>query len=66
MFSMLADRGLLDAELARRLRATVGFRNIAVHQYEAIDWRIAHAICKQCLGDFANFARAVVPAMGNK
>ena len=28
----------MDAGLARRLRQAVGFRNVAVHGYAALDW----------------------------
>jgi hypothetical protein len=30
-----------------------------VHNYEAINWHIVHAICAQHLGDFVGFAVAV-------
>jgi uncharacterized protein YutE (UPF0331/DUF86 family) len=43
-----------------RLRRAVGFRNIAVHNYEAIDWAIVHAIARNHLVDFTDFARAVM------
>ncbi|MGS1013646.1 HepT-like ribonuclease domain-containing protein [Rhodanobacter sp. UC4450_H17] len=37
----------------------VGFRNIAVHSYNAIDWAIVHAIATCHLGDFEDFARLI-------
>jgi uncharacterized protein YutE (UPF0331/DUF86 family) len=36
-FTRLGEAGLIDAELAHRMRGAVGFRNIAVHNCEAID-----------------------------
>ncbi|MGB5851485.1 MAG: HepT-like ribonuclease domain-containing protein [Rhodanobacter sp.] len=36
-----------------------GFRNIAVHSYNAIDWAIVHAIATCHLGDFEDFARLI-------
>ncbi len=41
------------------MKKAVGFRNVAVHNYEAIDWAIVHAICHRHLSDFNEFARAV-------
>jgi uncharacterized protein YutE (UPF0331/DUF86 family) len=38
----------------------VGFRNIVIQNYEAIDWQVVHALAHAHLGDFAAFARAVV------
>ncbi|MBU0500268.1 MAG: DUF86 domain-containing protein [Gammaproteobacteria bacterium] len=58
-FDALAEAGVLPQELAQRLKKAVGFRNIAIHSYEKIDWYIAHVISSQNLGDFADFARAI-------
>lgn len=63
-FDVLADMGVITAELAVRMKKAVGFRNIAVHNYEAINWEIAHAIATRHVSDFAAFAVAVVAATG--
>ncbi|XSG85239.1 MAG: type VII toxin-antitoxin system HepT family RNase toxin [Methylohalobius sp. ZOD2] len=59
-FDRLAEIGIIDPALASRLKKVVGFRNIAVHNYEEIDWFIVHAIVQRHLSDFHDFARAVV------
>ena len=59
-FDLLAQEGLLETELAQRLKKSVGFRNLAVHNYEAIDWAIVHAIATRHLADFEAFAKAVM------
>lgn len=56
-FTRLGELGLIDAELAARLRRAVGFRNIAVHNYEAIDWEIVWLLAGDPLADFEAFAR---------
>jgi len=58
-FDLLAQQGVLQPELARNLKKAVGFRNIAVHSYEQINWRIVHSIVQNYLADFAGFAEAV-------
>jgi len=58
-FAHLAAAGLVSADLARRLRRAVGFRNIAVHNYEVIDWAIVHALTGEPLADFEHYAAAV-------
>lgn len=63
-FDVLADAGIITTELAVRLKKAVGFRNIAVHNYEAIDWEIVHAIATRHVNDFAAFAAAVVRSTG--
>jgi len=59
-FDLLAQEGLLETELAQRLKKSVGFRNLAVHNYQAIDWAIVHAIATRHLVDFEAFAKAVM------
>ena len=58
-FDLLAQAGVLDKELASNLKKAVGFRNIAVHNYESINWSIVHSIVQYHLGDFSEFAKVV-------
>ena len=59
-FDLLAKEGVLNGELANALKKSVGFRNIAIHNYESINWRIVHNIVKYHLGEFSEFAKAIV------
>jgi len=47
--------GLLPTALAERLARSVGFRNIAVHAYERINWSIVFAIATEHMNDFREF-----------
>ncbi|MBK7765555.1 MAG: DUF86 domain-containing protein [Sulfuritalea sp.] len=58
-FERLAQGGVLTVELANHLQKAVGFRNIAVHNYEEINWDMVHSIVKYHLADFSEFAKAV-------
>ena len=58
-FDLLAQAGLLTTALALSLKKAVGFRNIAVHNYDAINWHIVHSIVKNHLADFSAFAKVV-------
>ncbi|MFP4182016.1 MAG: type VII toxin-antitoxin system HepT family RNase toxin [Thiohalospira sp.] len=58
-FDRLTEANIIEEPLADRLKKAVGFRNIAVHNYERIDWEIVHSICSRHLDDFRNFARIV-------
>ncbi|UOD51452.1 type VII toxin-antitoxin system HepT family RNase toxin [Orrella daihaiensis] len=58
-FETLSQLGVLDAELAARMRKAVGFRNIAVHNYEAINWEVVYNIATERLDDFRRFVRAI-------
>jgi uncharacterized protein YutE (UPF0331/DUF86 family) len=58
-FDILAKEGFLNDEVATNLKKAVGFRNIAVHNYERINWLIVHSIVKYHLVDFVQFAKLV-------
>lgn len=58
-FEVLAQQQLLSVELAGKLKKAVGFRNIAVHNYEAISWLMVHSIVTHNLADFTLFAQTI-------
>ncbi len=58
-FEVLQKLQIIDPVLAQRLAKAVGFRNIAVHSYQAINWNIVYQICRHHLEDFRQFAKAV-------
>jgi len=59
-FDRLFELGVIDQQLSSKMKKSVGFRNLAVHNYDAIDWAIVHAISKHHLTDFKDFAEAVL------
>lgn len=63
-FSNLSRAGVLPQDIATRLRRAVGFRNLAVHNYDEIDWRIVHAIATTHADDFRVFARHISDSLG--
>ena len=63
-FLALSRHGLLDSQLASRLAKAVGFRNIAVHEYDMLDMNILYSIITKEIGCFDEFA-AVVLRIGN-
>lgn len=58
-FTILEQHGVLDKDLADRLRAMIGFRNIAVHEYQALDLAILEQVVASHLTDFERFADAM-------
>lgn len=58
-FSRLAEAGRIHPDLAQGMRRAVGFRNLAVHNYDDIDWGIVFAIATTHLADFDRFAHSV-------
>jgi uncharacterized protein YutE (UPF0331/DUF86 family) len=44
--------------LAQKLES-LRFRNVAVHNYDIINWEIVFAICQKSLADFRRFAKEI-------
>jgi uncharacterized protein YutE (UPF0331/DUF86 family) len=63
-FLILAKHGVIDEGLAERMRRMVGFRNIAVHDYEALDPNVLRAIVERHLDDLRAVARVVIEKFG--
>ncbi|NBC22815.1 MAG: DUF86 domain-containing protein [Gammaproteobacteria bacterium] len=59
VFEALERIGVISADTALALRKAVGFRNIAVHSYDAINWVIVFSISDRHLADFKAFAKDV-------
>ena len=63
-FSVLEEHGLLEHPLAERLPRMVGFRNIAIHDYRALDGDILEAIVTRHLTDLRSLAARVIDRFG--
>ena len=59
-FLALSKHGLLDSDLASRLAKAVGFRNIAVHEYDTLDMNILYSIITNEIGCFYEYADTVL------
>jgi uncharacterized protein YutE (UPF0331/DUF86 family) len=59
-FDQIGQLGVISSYFAVRLKKSVGFRNIAVHNYSTINWDIVQSIVQEHLQDFDAFAKAIV------
>lgn len=59
-FEILEQANCLDSAVAERMIKAVGFRNTAVHAYQAIDWLIVYRIITEHLDDFREYARQIL------
>jgi uncharacterized protein YutE (UPF0331/DUF86 family) len=63
-FDLLVDAGKLDAAMADALKRMVGFRNIAVHDYQRLNLAIVRSIIENNLDDLRAFARHALTLAG--
>lgn len=59
IFLALAERGALPDELAHKLAAAAGFRNLVAHQYGVLEPARVHAIAATDLADLLEFCDLV-------
>jgi len=59
-FKVLLENHVIDAELFATMEKMAKFRNIVVHQYEAIDAEIVVGILRKHLQDFERFKGAIL------
>lgn len=63
-FDLLQEAGIITAPLCDRLKAMVGFRNIAVHDYRKLNLEVVRSILESRLGDFRAFGEVILKAEG--
>jgi uncharacterized protein YutE (UPF0331/DUF86 family) len=64
-FTLLEGAGLISAGLADVLRKMVSFRNICVHDYRAVDWRIVRNVIEQKIKDMLLFSSEMIKKTGS-
>jgi len=60
VFTLLAQGSWISAALAESLKHMVGFRNIAVHDYQAMQLPITVRIIESHLDEFLQYSQAVL------
>ncbi len=60
VFTLLAQGGWIDAALADGLKRMVGFRNIAVHDYQALQLPIMVNIIEKHLDEFLRYSQTLL------
>ncbi len=59
VFITLNKLGVITTTTCESMKKAVGFRNIAVHNYESINWEIVFAICNKSTADFCEFVKEI-------
>ncbi|WOV85935.1 DUF86 domain-containing protein [Sporosarcina jeotgali] len=59
-FRFLQEANLIEEDLASSLMNMVGFRNIAVHDYQKLDLDILEAILEKHIENFRSFSKIIL------
>ena len=60
VFALLARAGRIEPALAEGLQRMVGFRNIAVHDYQSLQLPITVAIIEKHLDEFLQYSKTLL------
>jgi len=60
LFQLLEKNQFITQKLSKKLQSMVGFRNLAIHDYQEINLDIVQAIIKNNLGDFREFSKIAI------
>lgn len=59
-FEVMNSHGLIGDKLMKDLKAMVGFRNIAVHNYQAINLKVVEEVIEKHINDLKEFTTIVL------
>ena len=59
LFDLLLENHMISEDTCRQMQGMVGFRNIAVHDYQNLNLEIVVTIVEKHLGDFEGFVGEV-------
>ncbi len=59
-FTILEQAKIIDGPLATNLRKMVGFRNIAIHEYQELDLKLLQKVIEEDFTDIRAFVRVIV------
>jgi uncharacterized protein YutE (UPF0331/DUF86 family) len=64
VFVALGERGVIPPDLAHRLAAGAGLRNLIAHRYGALDWARVHEIASTRLDDLLDLCQRLAQRAG--
>jgi len=59
-FELLEKNKIITKEICETAKAMIGFRNIAVHEYEELNLAIVESIIQNKLGDLLTFSKCLL------
>lgn len=59
-FAYLKEKDIISKDLCTSLMGMVGFRNIAVHDYQALNLEVLQIILEKHLGELIEFSRLIL------
>jgi uncharacterized protein YutE (UPF0331/DUF86 family) len=62
---LLIERHIISESTGIGMKGMIGFRNIAIHEYQKVDTKIFRSIIDNRLDDFTRFTSEIIRSMSN-
>ena len=62
-FTVLEENKIITPEMAKKMKGMLGFRNVAIHEYQELNLKVVQDIIEHHLQDIQEFARAIIKIM---
>ena len=62
-FTVLEENKIITPEMAKKMKGMLGFRNVAIHEYQELNLKVVQDIIEHHLQDLQEFARAIIKIM---
>lgn len=59
-FFKLFEKKIISEKTYRAMKGMVGFRNVAVHQYQKINYDVVESVVRNHLGDFRRYNKEIL------
>ena len=59
-FASLEHLKIITPNIADKMKRSIGYRNVAVHNYDDIDLIITYDIARHHLGDFKDYIKQII------
>ncbi|MEI6856696.1 DUF86 domain-containing protein, partial [Psychrilyobacter sp.] len=62
-FTLLKKNGILTENTSNRMEKMVGFRNVVIHEYQAVELDVIKFIVEKGVGDFLTYTKEILTYM---
>ena len=59
-FLILSDLGIYDEKFGERISKSIGIRNVLIHDYDKIDFKLLYSSISDCISDYIKYCNYII------
>lgn len=59
-FLILSDLGIYDEKFGERISKSIGIRNVLIHDYDKIDFKLLYSSISDCISDYTKYCNYII------